>query len=91
MAVQFLMRDCLILEVRTGKTKERGIDFAVLKFLCNEDLNVYEIFCFRDSMAVALGLEPKGTIDLLLEVHPQQRNAGISVELVGVGSTGYVA
>lgn len=76
---------CVILDVRTGKTKS-GNDFAVLRFLDQEGLEVYEVFCFGDSMAAALGLTKGANVRLLFELHSLTSGAGVRLTLTGVGS-----
>lgn len=83
MSVNLLMTNCLVLEVRTGTTKEHSNPFAILRFLCNEDFNVYEVFCFGDSLVVATALTAKETYDLTFEVGPMSGGrAGIRCTLV---------
>lgn len=76
---------CVILDVRSGKSKN-GHDFAVLRFLDQEGLEVYEVFCFGDSMAAALGLTKGAVVRLTFELAPLNSGAGIRLSLVGVGA-----
>lgn len=75
---------CMILEVRVGKTKS-GNDFAVLRFLDQEGLEVYEVFCFGDALATALGLNRGDHVRLIFELRAQSSGAGVRLTLTGVG------
>lgn len=78
-------KSCVILDVRSGKTKS-GSDFAVLRFLDQEGLEVYEVFCFGDSMAAALGLSKAAVVRLLFDLQPNSGSAGVRLVLSGVGA-----
>lgn len=78
---------CQVLEVRAGVSKA-GNEYAVLKFLDEEDLEVYELFCFGDARALAMPLQKGTRCSLIVEVTPDGRGAGVRVQLAGLGEYG---
>lgn len=85
--MQSIFNKCQVLEVRSGKSKA-GNDYSVLKFLDEDDLDVYELFCFGDARALAMPLVKGTRCSLVVEIAPDQRGAGVRVVLTGVGEFG---
>lgn len=85
--MQAAFEKCQVLEVRAGVSKA-GNDYVVLKFLDEEDLEVYELFCFGDARALALPLSKGTKCSLIVDVTPDARGAGVRVQLAGLGEYG---
>ena len=85
--MQAMFDKCQVLEVRSGKSKA-GNDYSVLKFLDEDDLEVYELFCFGEARALALPLVKGTRCSLVVEIAPDNRGAGVRVLLAGVGEYG---
>ena len=85
--MQALFDRCQVLEVRSGKSKA-GNDYSVLKFLDENDLEVYEIFCFGEARALVMPLVKGTRCSLVVKIEPDNRGAGVRVLLYGVGEYG---
>lgn len=85
--MQTAFEKCQVLEVRAGVSKA-GNEYAVLKFIDEDELEVYELFCFGDARALALPLAKGTKCSLVVEVSPDSRGAGVRVQLAGLGEYG---
>lgn len=89
--IELTFENCVILE-STARTSQSGNPFTVLRFLCTDDMGVYEVLCFGDAGALALGLQPTGDFNspmrLDFAVRPNGGSAGVRLTLVGAGRSG---
>lgn len=81
MRVGVYMESCLILDCRSGQSKA-GNSYAVIRFLEQTNLDVYEVFCFGESMAVAGRLAKGSVYKLLWKLSPDNRGAGVQLHLI---------
>lgn len=88
--IQFYIPNCLILEVRSGTTApEKGSRaYAVLSFLSQDTMQVFECFCFDHSASIAMTITPKSVLDLIFTVSPVRGRAGFRVDLNGIAQAG---
>ena len=79
----FYFQHCLIVETRTGKSKA-GNDYGVVKFVALDYSQVFEIFCFAESLTEMYKCARGQYYKLWFSVQPQNGNAGARLLLVNV-------
>lgn len=63
---------CMVLDYRQGQKKETGNPWAFIRFLTEDDLEVWEVSAFGDDVAQTFGLEKGMRVCVRLAVRPDR-------------------